>query len=544
MKMGIRENRIKEFLLPERIVKAEGNIHNLERLLTGFEKQNFFKIDKPCTIKGKGYIILDFGREIYGTLRLMINKFFDEKPGNNFRIRFGESVTETCAEIGEKGATNDHSTRDMEIYMSPNSDMEWGNTGFRFVRIDFLLNQTYIVNKIVAGFIHSDMERIGNFRTSNRLSEIYDTATYTLFLNVQNSIWDGIKRDQHLWVGDLYPELTGLLLSYGNIPVIEESLEGIVSHYKMPAWYNEIPAYNIWFVLCVNDFIKYTGIENQKIIAEVEKNIDQFDNCIDAYGEVDFHRIGASMWVDDFFEWPCFETPSGRIGVFYLLKYTLQKVVEEKFFNEKITEKARKALARIKDAKQPITNVKSVESLRVLCGENIEESVTILLEGGAKGCSVFFMYFILKALADNGKGVEALQIAQDYYGAMLDKGATTFWENFDIEWVNGSSRIDAFPQENEKDIHGDFGAHCYTGFRHSLCHGWSSGIVAFLIENVVGIKVKEKGFKKIEIQPMENIDCIKCDVPTPYGMISMETVASVGDKKQVHLRKPKEIEII
>ena len=544
MKMGIRENRIKEFLLPERIVKAEGNIHNLERLLTGFEKQNFFKIDKPCTIKGKGYIILDFGREIYGTLRLMINKFFDEKPGNNFRIRFGESVTETCAEIGEKGATNDHSTRDMEIYMSPNSDMEWGNTGFRFVRIDFLLNQTYIVNKIVAGFIHSDMERIGDFRTSNRLSEIYDIATYTLFLNVQNSIWDGIKRDQHLWVGDLYPELTGLMLSYGNIPAIEEALEGIVSHYKMPVWYNEIPAYNIWFVLCVNDFIKYTGIENQKIIAEVEKNIDQFDKCIDAYGKVDFYKVGASMWVDDFFEWPCFETPSGKIGVFYLLKYTLQKIVQEKFFNEKITEKARKALAKIRDEKQPLTGVKSVESLRVLCGENVEESVAVLLVGGAKGCSVFFMYFILKALAENGKGAEALQIAQDYYGAMLDKGATTFWENFDIEWANGSSRIDEFPQENEKDIHGDFGAHCYTGFRHSLCHGWSSGIITFLIENVAGIQIQEKGFKKIKIQPIKEIDCMQCDIPTPYGIISIETVASVGDKKQVHLRKPKEIEII
>ena len=544
MKRGIRENRIKEFLLPERIVKAEGNIHNLERLLTGFEKQNFFKIDKPCTIKGKGYIILDFGREIYGTLRLMINKFFDEKPGNNFRIRFGESVTETCAEIGEKGATNDHSTRDMEIYMSPNSDMEWGNTGFRFVRIDFLLNQTYIVNKIVAGFIHSDMERIGNFRTSNRLSEIYDTATYTLFLNVQNSIWDGIKRDQHLWVGDLYPELTGLLLSYGNIPAIEESLEGIVSHYKTPAWYNEIPAYNIWFVLCVNDFIKYTGIENQKIIAEVEKNINQFDKCVNEYGEVDFHAIGASMWVDDFFEWPCFETPDGKIGVFYLLKYTLLKIVQENFFNEKITAKAEKILARIQHVEKPITNRKSVESLRALCGDAVEASVAVLLEGGAKGCSVFFMYFILKALAENGYGEQALQIAQDYYGAMLDKGATTFWENFDIEWANGSCRIDEFPQENQKDVHGDFGAHCYTGFRHSLCHGWSSGVVAFLIENVVGIQVVEKGFRKIKIQPMENIGCMKCDVPTPYGVLSLETVVSADGNKQVQVRKYKEIEII
>ena len=422
--------------------------------------------------------------------------------------------------------------------------MELGNTGFRFVRIDFLLNQTYTINKIIAGFIHSDIERIGNFEMGKRLTDIYNTAAYTLFLNVQNSIWDGVKRDQHLWVGDLYPELTGLLFSYGNIPMIEEALEGIVSHYKMPIWYNEIPAYNIWFMLCVNDFIKYTGIENQKVIAEVEKNIDQLDKCINECGEVDFYKVGASMWVDDFFEWPCFETPSGRIGVFYLLKYTLFKIVEENFFNEKITEKARKILAKIKDVKKPITNVKSVESLRALCGENQEESVKILLEGGAKGCSVFFMYFILKALAENGKGEEALQIAQEYYGAMLDKGATTFWENFDIEWANGTSRIDEFPKDGQKDIHGDFGAHCYTGFRHSLCHGWSSGIIAFLIENVIGIQVKAKGFKQIKIQPMENIGCIKCDVPTPYGIFSIETVSSMENKKQLQVRKPKEIEII
>lgn len=542
--MQFIESRIKEYLLPERVVKAEGNISNIDSLLVNFEKQNFFKINKPCTVKGKGYIILDFGREIYGTIRLMMNRFLDEKTGNNFRIRFGESVTETCAEIGEKGATNDHSTRDMEIYMSSNSDMEWGNTGFRFVRIDFLLNQTYNINKIVAGFLHANMERTGNFKTDNRLSEIYDTATYTLFLNVQNSIWDGIKRDQHLWVGDLYPELTGLLLSYGNIPAIEEALEELISHYKMPIWYNDIPTYNIWFMLCANDFIKYTGIENQKIITEVEKNIDQFDKCINELGDIDFYKVGASMWVDDFFEWPCFDTPNGKIGVFYLLKYTLQKIVKENFFGEKITEKAKKALVKIQNVKKPFTNVKSVESLRILCGENVEEGMALLLEGGAKGCSVFFMYFILKALAENGKGAEAMQIAQEYYGAMLDKGATTFWENFDIEWTKDSSRIDEFPTENQKDIHGDFGANCYTGFRHSLCHGWSSGIIAFLIENVAGIKVIEKGFKKIKIEPMNNIGSMKCDVPTPYGNFSLETVASFDNKKQLQVRKSKEIEII
>ena len=127
---------------------------------------------------------------------------------------------------------------------------------------------------------------------------------------------------------------------------------------------------------------------------------------------------------------------------------------------------------------------------------------------------------------------------------MLDKGATSFWENFDIEWTSGSGRIDEFPEENQKDIHGDFGAHCYTGFRHSLCHGWSSGILAFLIENVVGIQMQEQGFKKIKIQPMESLDCMKCDVPTPYGILSLETLLSADGKKQVQVPKPKEIDII
>jgi hypothetical protein len=59
--MGFRDTRIKEFLMPERIVKAEGNIANIESLLTGFEKQNFFKIEKPCTVKGRGILSLILG---------------------------------------------------------------------------------------------------------------------------------------------------------------------------------------------------------------------------------------------------------------------------------------------------------------------------------------------------------------------------------------------------------------------------------------------------------------------------------------------------
>jgi hypothetical protein len=65
---------------------------------------------------------------------------------------------------------------------------------------------------------------------------------------------------------------------------------------------------------------------------------------------------------------------------------------------------------------------------------------------------------------------------------MLDRGATTFWEDFHIEWLEGTGRIDEL-DETKKDIHGDCGAHCYVGFRHSLCHGWSAGVAKFIKEH-------------------------------------------------------------
>ena len=90
-------------------------------------------------------------------------------------------------------------------------------------------------------------------------------------------------------------------------------------------------------------------------------------------------------------------------------------------------------------------------------------------------------YYILKAIAS--RSVEkAIEIMKEYYGAMLNVGATTFFEDFDMEWTENCSRIDKFPKKGQKDIHGDFGKHCYVSFRHSLCHGWSSGVIKFIKE--------------------------------------------------------------
>jgi hypothetical protein len=67
---------------------------------------------------------------------------------------------------------------------------------------------------------------------------------------------------------------------------------------------------------------------------------------------------------------------------------------------------------------------------------------------------------------------------------MINLGATSFFEDFDISWSN-SSRIDALNSDNKKDFHREYGDHCYKGYRHSLCHGWSVGPISFLIEEKI-----------------------------------------------------------
>ena len=91
-------------------------------------------------------------------------------------------------------------------------------------------------------------------------------------------------------------------------------------------------------------------------------------------------------------------------------------------------------------------------------------------------------------------------IIKEYFGGMLSRGATSFWEDFDVAWLEGSGRIDEFPEEGQKDIHGDFGAFCYIGFRHSLCHGWASGVLAFIIEQLLGAAKNESGIHKLEAE--------------------------------------------
>ena len=485
------ENRKIRYRLPVRIVDFKGDIENVETLLKEKDTQIYLVEYDVLKVKGEGYIILDFGEEIAGGIRILSNLGFNQAGKlMKLRLRFGESVAETCSEIGEKGATNDHALRDFYINIPHLSDECYGDTGFRFVRIDFYADSEayHPIKSIYSREWFYDYKPVKQFKSDDKLlNKIYDTCLHTVTLCMQGRIWDGIKRDRLVWIGDMEPEIHAILHAYGDIEVIEKTIETAKLSNPMPNWINSIPSYSAWFLLIIYDIYKYKNDPKYvlKHLDYLNEIIKTFDRSLDENGNLDF------MWSKDiyflampyFIDWPTYREDNEKERIdanVLLLQYVFPKVLEMYEKSGQDTSIINHILAKLAKSDVSIPSTKVFAAFYQLVHKD-DESYKVLIKDGVKGMSTFMSYYLLKAVAQKDKN-KAVEMLKEYYGAMLSKGATSFWEDFNIEWLDGSSRIDELPKEGEKDLHGDFGGYCYVGYRHSLCHGWSSGPISFLFE--------------------------------------------------------------
>lgn len=465
-----------EYLTPVRICSASRNVSFAEALLTARDRQIGLKESEYCYVSGKGHITFDFGKEYSGGARILT--FIASAPTVPVRLRFGESLSEANAELGDRGACNDHSLRDFTTALTSYSDMTFGGTGFRFLRIDFLSDAAVSIKNIYCAFNHRVFPAETPFDAGDdRINEIFYTAKRTIDLCCREYLWDGIKRDRLVWIGDTHPEMLALASLYGRCETIERSLDFAAAQAPYGEWANGMPMYSAWWLMIAADYAELTGAFDYaaRNINYIKGLISQFNEHIKENGELNL----PSYFVD----WPTHEQPDELAGcraILICMANAAERLLS--FLGEDIAEVG---ILREKLFKMPIEvkTAKQVIALKYLAlGSLSDEEKTKLTEGGAKGMSTFMSYYILKAVAETVSAETAVDMMRAYYGAMLDKGATTFFEDFDMEWAENSSRVDTLPENGERDIHGDFGKYCYIGFRHSLCHGWSSGVIKFLYE--------------------------------------------------------------
>ena len=268
--------RTRRYLTPKRILWKNGRVRQAKALLEERSSQITLGDCRPCVMKNatpaasrpggraepvKASVLLDFGIEFHGSLRLLIWKVDSRDGSARLRIRFGESAMEAMTDLGVKNTTNDHANRDFVLTVNRLSGMETNESGFRFVRIDLLDDQASVSIKAVEGvFIFRDIAYKGNFECDDPLiNRIWKTAAYTAHLNMQEYLWDGIKRDRLVWIGDMQTEVMTICSVFGYNEVVPKSLDFVRDETPVGQWMNGISSYSLWWLFIQYDWYMALG---------------------------------------------------------------------------------------------------------------------------------------------------------------------------------------------------------------------------------------------------------------------------------------------
>lgn len=122
----------------------------------------------------------------------------------------------------------------------------------------------------------------------------------------------------------------------------------------------------------------------------------------------------------------------------------------------------------------------------------------------------YYNYYVISAMAKMGHRAEALDWIRQFWGGMIDEGATSFWEGYDPSWY-------------KQDFHASLQADGTTGYQASLAHGWSTGVTPWIMEQILGIQPRGAGFSEVDIRPdLIGLDWAQGGEPTPRGMLRVD----------------------
>ena len=516
---------VEEYITPTRIMKVTGDVRGQEQLLRPYVGQVSTTEPAVAVLKssksGKASILFDFGKELQGGVQI-IRAISSNKKAAVFHLCFGESVTEAMSSVDAEGttATNEHSVRDFETSVPWLGSMITGETGFRFLRVDLVSEDVEVpLVAVRAVSRYRDIPYLGSFKCDDeRINKIWETGAYTVHLNMQDYLWDGIKRDRLVWIGDMHPEVMTVGTVFGNHEVVRKSLDYVRDGTPATSWMNGICSYSLWWIIIHHHLYWYYGdkeyLSAQKtylteLLRNVMKNID---------GNKETYKSGR------FIDWPTNDNPDAiHAGLQALTVRALEAGSELAGWlsDPALAKECRDAATKLRTYVPD--NKGNKEAAALLAIEGMLDAKTahdIIVKDGAKDFTSFMGYYMLEALAKNGSYADALDLISEYWGKMLDLGATTFWEDFNYMDSKNAARIDEFVPEGKFDIHADGGAYCYVGLRHSFCHGWASGPTAWLSQHILGVEPASPGFKTVRIRPhLGNLKWVEGDFPTPYGII-------------------------
>ena len=343
----------------------------------------------------------------------------------------------------------------------------------------------------------------------------------------------------------MHPEVMTINNVFGEQEVVYKSLDFARDDTPFPGWMNGMCSYSLWWIIIQKDLYMYQGnldyLKSQRDY--LLRLVKQIDERIDENG---VERLDGIRFLD----WPTSENRNVIHSGLQSLSFMAMKAavqIGEYIGDRDMIRMASSCLERMKGVAVDAHNNSQAAALNIISGLSTdpEKDCETILKNGLDGFSTFYGYYMLEALAMLGKYDEALDFISTYWGAMLDLGATTFWEDLKYADVANAARIDEIVPPGKHDIHAGGGAYCYKGLRLSLCHGWASGPTSWLTRYVLGIVPIEPGCRVLQVKPnLGPLQSVKGTFPTPYGIVTVSCTKNGRGKVVCDIQAPKGVKIV
>lgn len=462
--------------------------------------------------------VFDFGRELFGHILIESNN----KPVFNI----GESQTEAL------DIDNEVLEQSIElIHIKPGTWKTKAPVAFRYTYVE----DSDLADVSVEAIFHPS-QYAGAFASSDStLTKIWMYSAYTLRLCMQDFLLDGIKRDRLPWSGDLAMSLWVNAFTFGDQELVRRSLVALGREGIEEEDINGIVDYSLWWIISQDQYQLYY---DDKVHLETEW--DRIKEALHVLKkrstESGFLPIKEDDWI--FIDWVDQEKWTALQILWWWAQTSganLAERVGEVQFAQQLRKSAESLRNNLYEAawnsdESVWLSSKDCETERTrhpnflavvsgLASKKQYSGIQRLLENNAvKPVGTPYMAgFENMALGILGNTQNMLDQVKEYWGGMLDMGATTFWEAYDESL-------------GEKEQYSFYG----RPYAKSLDHAWSSGPAAFLPAQIFGLKPLEDGWKRFTMNP--NLGYLKwasVNVPTKYGDITLDI-----EKDTVHIVIP------
>ncbi|HZY63884.1 MAG TPA: alpha-L-rhamnosidase C-terminal domain-containing protein [Edaphobacter sp.] len=499
---------------------GRGQLQNLDALTeTGSE----FEVKLPAPLVANAEapaVFLDFGKEINGRVEIVS----DSDSPAIVTIQMGESEPEAL-HVPYLGT--------VQLTVPAHGTAYGPKSAFRYAKLRFIGGGKDLRFKhIGVDDIYYPVKYEGSFESSDpMLNRIWETGAYTAHLCMQDGIWDAPKRDRGRWMGDT--DVSGRVIEavFGDRPLMEDTLDRLIGPAPVNQHVNGIPGYSSFWFTEVADYYRHTG--SKQFLEREHARMVQLLNYVDS--EFDARGIYANtrkQWL--FVDWsPDLngDTPETRRATtleFYRAYHEAAWLLRE-LGDTANADKYEARAVKIKSAAQKYL----VNPQTGAYGPRWQSNAMAVFSGAASPAQYnaiwdhvlsnvghvkynaliitpYYNYYVIRAMADMGHRKDALEWIRQYWGGMIQEGATSFWEGYDPSWYKG-------------DFHASLQADNGSGYFVSLAHGWSSGPTVWLMEEVLGIQPTGPGFSTVNIRPdLVDLSWAKGGEPTPHGTLKVD----------------------